>query len=348
MWRGTSEASRRAPRLGPGQGRGGQRPVPFAHIRRAGAPHPGTRCGLEPRPGRPQADALHVQASASPSAECWSPGRVRPDPPRAPGGGLAPLSLQRTGSSELLRGSGPLARFLRTWISVPGSSWATRTPSGHTGRQRAGRRRPGLAHTGSSFWRTRLGRLEPGEGGKASTPINLQPGPGPRTSQNITSHSGAERRRVSRARGFAERCGRRLERTLMALEPLAGPAPPAVAPPSAPMGARRSPPGLCVLASPSPFSARLKAPHPSLRHVVPASSIPALFSLRGRPPKYPARWRRRQPWGPPGNTLESLGLAGPSGPPNQRLAGGCSRDGSCWELRGGGTGPGPTSAGFSG
>ena len=322
--------------------------MPFAHIRRAGAPHPGTRCGLEPRPGRPQADALHVQASASPSAECWSPGRVRPDPPRAPGGGLAPLSLQRTGSSELLRGSGPLARFLRTWISVPGSSWATRTPSGHTGRQRAGRRRPGLAHTGSSFWRTRLGRLEPGEGGKASTPINLQPGPGPRTSQNITSHSGAERRRVSRARGFAERCGRRLERTLMALEPLAGPAPPAVAPPSAPMGARRSPPGLCVLASPSPFSARLKAPHPSLRHVVPASSIPALCSLRGRPPKYPARWRRRQPWGPPGNTLESLGLAGPSGPPNQRLAGGCSRDGSCWELRGGGTGPGPTSAGFSG
>ena len=38
-----------------------------------------------------------------------------------------------------------------------------------------------------------------------------------------------------------------------------------------------------------------------------ASSIPALFSFRGCPPKYPALWRQRQPCRPPGNTLESLG-----------------------------------------
>lgn len=105
--------------------------------------------------------------------------------------------------------------------------------------------------------------------------------------------------------------------------------------PSLPSPARRSPPLL--------FSAQLKAPHPSLGDMVPASSIPALFSFRGRPPKYPARWRRQQPRGPPGNALESLGLAGASGPPNQRLAGGCSRDESCRERR---TGPGPTSAAF--
>ena len=38
-----------------------------------------------------------------------------------------------------------------------------------------------------------------------------------------------------------------------------------------------------------------------------ASSIPALFSFRGCPPKYPALWRQRQPCRAPGNTLESLG-----------------------------------------
>lgn len=38
-----------------------------------------------------------------------------------------------------------------------------------------------------------------------------------------------------------------------------------------------------------------------------ASSIPALFSFRGCPPKYSALWRQRQPHRPPGSTLESLG-----------------------------------------
>lgn len=53
-----------------------------------------------------------------------------------------------------------------------------------------------------------------------------------------------------------------------------------------------------------------------------ASSIPALFSFRGCPPKYPALWRQRQPCRPPGNTLESLGPAGgPLGQPKPRLAG---------------------------
>lgn len=44
-----------------------------------------------------------------------------------------------------------------------------------------------------------------------------------------------------------------------------------------------------------------------------ASSIPALFSFRGHPPKYPACWRQRPPQGPPGNALEILSLAGVSG-----------------------------------
>ena len=54
-----------------------------------------------------------------------------------------------------------------------------------------------------------------------------------------------------------------------------------------------------------------------------ASSIPALFSFRGCPPKYPVLWRRRQPRRPPGNTLESLSRAGvgPLGQPTPAAGG---------------------------
>lgn len=62
-----------------------------------------------------------------------------------------------------------------------------------------------------------------------------------------------------------------------------------------------------------------------------ASSIPALFSLRGRPPKYPACWRRQQPRAP-GDALESLGLAGSCRRPARGWRG-CSWDGGCGEPR---------------
>ena len=159
------------------------------------------------------------------------------------------------------------------------------------------------------------------------------PGPAPRGPRRPVLE-----RRPGEVSGFAEgrgRPGRDVSVLRTAWPPLAGS-------PLLPASRRVPLPSSAGASLPLLFSARSKGrTQASGTRRRSASSIPALFSFRGRPPKYPARWRQQQPRRPPGNALESLGRAGASRAAKPAAGGRAFQGRAGGEGRGGRTGQDP-------